>query len=143
MTPRILIVEDEPDNQFILRLTFEPKYEVFTAADLATAEALYERERPIDLVILDHLLPDGWGLDFCRTLKARPDAPPILIVTAMTQALDELRASAARLSASNASGRRSPVARSAVRRSRRARIWRAGGGATRSCSSIGGRSRIG
>jgi two-component system OmpR family response regulator len=91
MRKRILIVEDEPDNQFILRLLFEPRHDVFTASDLATAEAIYQRERPIDLVILDHLLPDGWGLDFCRKLKTERDRPPILFVTGLTQALEELR----------------------------------------------------
>jgi DNA-binding response OmpR family regulator len=61
------------------------------AADLATAGAIYLRERPIHLVILDHALRDGWGLDCCRRVKREPDAPPIVIVTALTQAMDELR----------------------------------------------------
>jgi two-component system OmpR family response regulator len=92
MKKRILIVEDEPDNQLILRLLFEPQHQVFTASSLAAAEAIYQSARPIHLVILDHLLPDGWGLDFCRKRKTEPDPPPVLIVTAMTQMLDELRA---------------------------------------------------
>jgi CheY-like chemotaxis protein len=90
VSKRVLIVEDEPDNQMVLRLTFEPHHTVFYACDLETADAVLEAHRPIDLIVLDHMLPDGWGLEFCRRLKQRGTAPPILFVTALTQAVGEL-----------------------------------------------------
>ncbi len=45
---------------------------------------------PFDLVLLDLMLPDGRGLPFLRKLRARGNATPVIILTAMDQVSDRI-----------------------------------------------------
>lgn len=79
MSPRILVVDDEP--QFLRALVTNLRgagYDVDTAAN--AAEALSGAAlRPPDAVILDLLLPDGTGTDVCRRLREWTAAPVVLV----------------------------------------------------------------
>lgn len=78
----ILMIEDNPDilraNAAELRLE---NYRVLEAETLAAGRALAEREAP-DLILLDIILPDGSGLDYCREVFG-PNAPRILFLSAL------------------------------------------------------------
>src|ERR1700737_4380343 len=50
--------------------------------------ALHERE-PVDVVILDLMLPDTDGLEICRLIRARSDSP-ILMLTARGDPMDRV-----------------------------------------------------
>src|SRR5262249_13168903 len=50
--------------------------------------ALQGRE-PLDVVILDLMLPDADGLDICRQIRARSDTP-ILMLTARGDPMDRV-----------------------------------------------------
>jgi len=78
----ILVAEDEPDIASFLRrgLTAEG-YECVVAGDAETALSV-ARTRPVDLVLLDLILPDRSGLDVLRVLRARDPRLPVLILTA-------------------------------------------------------------
>ena len=81
-SPRILMVEDETDVLSLNKRHFEEQgYEVETAKTLGEARILLW-ERPPDLVLLDVMLPDGTGFDFCAELR-RVTAAPILFLTCM------------------------------------------------------------
>ena len=54
------------------------------AADTAIADV------PYDLVLLDLMLPDGRGLPFLRRLRARGEATPVIILTALDQVSDRI-----------------------------------------------------
>ena len=54
------------------------------AADTAIAGV------PYDLVLLDLMLPDGRGLPFLRRLRARGEATPVIILTALDQVSDRI-----------------------------------------------------
>jgi two-component system OmpR family response regulator len=43
-----------------------------------------------DLVLLDLMLPDGRGLGFLKTLRARGDVTPVIILTALDQVSDRI-----------------------------------------------------
>lgn len=43
-----------------------------------------------DLVLLDLMLPDGLGIPFLRTLRARGDVTPVIILTALDQVSDRI-----------------------------------------------------
>jgi DNA-binding response OmpR family regulator len=78
----ILIIEDDPDIQRIVRMELEDAgYRVLTAPDgvsgLTTA-----REANPDLVILDLGLPDLDGAEIARRLRKTSDTP-IIVLTAM------------------------------------------------------------
>lgn len=54
------------------------------AADAAVASV------PYDLVLLDLMLPDGRGIPFLRRLRARGEATPVIILTALDQVSDRI-----------------------------------------------------
>lgn len=76
---RILVVEDETDLLQVSRnfLTGQG-YEVFGAESLGEARRLLW-EYPPDLVLLDVLLPDGSGYDFCREIRQTALTPVIFL----------------------------------------------------------------
>src|SRR5258706_8909040 len=88
--PRILIVEDEPDLQELVRHHLaRERYDVATAGDGETALRDAQRRIP-DLVVLDLMLPGIDGLEVCRRLKADPrtSAVPIVMLTAKGEETD-------------------------------------------------------
>jgi two-component system cell cycle response regulator DivK len=94
---RILYVEDNDDNVYMLRSRLERKgIEVIVANDGAEGIATAEREHP-DLILMDLSLPviDGW--EAARRLKNSPAtrAIPIIALSAHAMAGDRERALAA------------------------------------------------
>ncbi|OWQ84411.1 DNA-binding response regulator [Roseateles aquatilis] len=79
---RILLVDDDRKAARLLaRGLQEEGFVVDTAASVAEAdEASFVSTH--DLVVLDWMLPDGEGLALCRTLRARGQQVPILMLTA-------------------------------------------------------------
>ncbi|HEV2041599.1 MAG TPA: response regulator, partial [Casimicrobiaceae bacterium] len=70
MTTSILVVEDEPAIQELLRLNLEDAgFTVHTVADAESAQAQIRNALP-DLILLDWMLPGQSGLAFARTLRA-------------------------------------------------------------------------
>src|SRR5499426_1692140 len=63
-------------------------YHVIHAENGARGLALHARE-PVDVVILDLMLPDGDGLDICRQIRARSESP-ILMLTARGDPMDRV-----------------------------------------------------
>lgn len=77
----ILLVEDEPEFLTFNTRNLEAEgYRVTGAATLLEARRAVRAEAP-DLVVLDVLLPDGSGLDFCRDLRADTGVPVIFLTT--------------------------------------------------------------
>jgi CheY-like chemotaxis protein len=94
---RILYVEDNEDNVYMLRHRLERKgIEVIVATDGEAGIAAAERERP-DLILMDLSLPviDGW--EAARRLKSAPATRPIPIIALSAHAMagDRERALAA------------------------------------------------
>jgi DNA-binding response OmpR family regulator len=78
----ILVVEDEPRIASFLRKGLVAEgYACVVAADAESA-LLLARAEPVDLVLLDLILPDRSGLDVLRALRSRDALLPILVLTA-------------------------------------------------------------
>jgi CheY-like chemotaxis protein len=96
--PRILYVEDNDDNLYMLMLRFETLagYEIISASDGAEGVAKATAEKP-DLILMDLNLPgiDGW--EASRRLKADPATRdiPIIALTAHAMTGDREKALAA------------------------------------------------
>ncbi|MCJ7855585.1 response regulator transcription factor [Lachnospiraceae bacterium NSJ-143] len=91
---RILLVEDNENLNKINRRTLELEgYEVYTAQTLAMASDLIEKCCP-NAIVLDILMPDGNGVEFCEKIREYTSAP-ILFLTSVKghkQALEGFRA---------------------------------------------------
>jgi len=76
---RLLLIEDEADVLEINRDYFKSKgYETVCATTLAAARFALEEHAP-DLILLDVMMPDGSGFDFCGELRAKTNAPIIFL----------------------------------------------------------------
>jgi two-component system response regulator VicR len=75
----ILLVEDDSDIMQINRTFLEGEgYSVHCANTIQQAAFQLEECVP-DLVLLDVMLPDGNGMDFCRILRQKTQAPVIFL----------------------------------------------------------------
>jgi DNA-binding response OmpR family regulator len=86
----ILVVDDDPVIQQLLRVSFEMEgYEVITASDGVAGLERARAERP-DLLILDVMMPRMNGIEVARALKSDPGTAsiPILMLSAKAQAAD-------------------------------------------------------
>ena len=87
---KILIVEDEPDIQELLRTYLEDAgYETAMAGDGVAALDLFQAQ-PFDLVLLDVLLPKIDGFGVCELIR-RQSQTPILMLTALDGEEEQLR----------------------------------------------------
>jgi DNA-binding response OmpR family regulator len=89
---RILVAEDDRDiadliAHYLRKQGWEPH--VVAAGDEAVA---YARRHPLDLVVLDLMLPGLSGLDVCRMLRGdkTTEALPIIMVTARAEETDRI-----------------------------------------------------
>ena len=89
---KILVAEDDPDiagliTHYLQRAGWEP-HVAATGNDALT----YARQQPIELAILDVMLPGMSGLDICRALRADKATAhlPIIMVTARAEETDRI-----------------------------------------------------
>lgn len=79
---RILVIDDSRDLQELVgRALREEGHAVLVAGDTASADRTLA-ESPVDLVVLDLGLPDGWGLDWCRRVRGEGLEALVLVLTA-------------------------------------------------------------
>jgi DNA-binding response OmpR family regulator len=89
MTPRILVVDDEPAVSDLLAYNLRKShFEVVVAADGREALRLVEETSP-DLILLDLMIPEVDGLDVCRELRKTNDVP-IIMITARGEEIDRV-----------------------------------------------------
>ena len=87
---RILVIDDLPDNVFMLQDRLEHEgYKVLTAYNGKSGIEKAQNEVP-DLILLDVMMPDINGFEVCKTLvsDSRTSDIPIILVTAKTDAED-------------------------------------------------------
>jgi DNA-binding response OmpR family regulator len=89
MSAKILIVED--DTTLLETLTYNLTNEGHTvlAAEDGVAGLQMGREEPVDLIVLDVMLPELDGLSVCRILHRETDAP-IILLTARSGEMDKI-----------------------------------------------------
>lgn len=83
--PLVALVDDEAD---LLEMTGaylrRDGFQVVTAGDATTAATVL-RQHPVDLLVLDLVLPDGNGLDFLRGVRAGRHLPVIILTGRATE----------------------------------------------------------
>ncbi|OCR01506.1 diguanylate phosphodiesterase [Oscillatoriales cyanobacterium USR001] len=90
----ILIVDDNPDNLYLLSKMLAKKgYRVRTASNGQMALTAAQAVAP-DLVLLDIMMPDIDGYEVCANLKADPNTAeiPVIFLSALTDTFDKIKA---------------------------------------------------
>ena len=88
----ILVAEDDPDiAQLIVRYLQKAGWTAHVTASGSDA-LVYAKSHPIDLAILDVMLPGLSGLELCRVLRSDPATAhlPIIMVTARAEETDRI-----------------------------------------------------
>ena len=90
LPPRqILVVDDDSSlRDHVARYLADHGYLVHTAADAVEMEAVLAAQ-PIDLMVLDLMLPGEDGLSICRRL-AQSGGPAIIMLSAMGEEIDRI-----------------------------------------------------
>jgi CheY-like chemotaxis protein len=85
---RLLYIEDNEDNLYMLQLWFDVlgEYEILSATDGAAGIAMAAAERP-DLILMDLNLPEIDGWEAARRLKADPATRDIPIIALSAHAM--------------------------------------------------------
>ena len=86
----ILLVDDEPSIIQLSRMYFER--DGFRIQEVGDGEAALEavtKHHPA-LIVLDVMLPKLDGFEVCRTLRARGDQTPIIMLTARDEDIDKI-----------------------------------------------------
>jgi two-component system OmpR family response regulator len=91
--PHILVVEDEQHLAFGIKFNLEAEgYAVTAVGDgPAALEQLASATPPVDLVVLDLMLPGMSGYAVCEAIRARGDNVPVVMLTARTLVEDRIR----------------------------------------------------
>jgi len=90
--PKILVVDDGPENGLLLSAGLRDLYEVLVATDGGGALARASAQDQPDLILLDVLMPGLDGYEVCRRLKEdeRTSRIPIIFLTARNSESDEM-----------------------------------------------------
>ncbi len=93
MGKRILIVEDDHDIQRYYRMILsEMDLEIVPAYNGREALAIIDREHPVDLIILDIIMPVMDGVEFFKSLREdRGSTVPIIVSTVDEKSAGDLR----------------------------------------------------
>ena len=94
MSATILIIDDEENFRYNTGLFLKSRgYEVVEASTLAEGKECV-RQANADIVLLDVMLPDGYGPDLLEQTIYIPNRPPIIVITAngdIEMAVDAMR----------------------------------------------------
>src|SRR2546427_198272 len=89
----VLVADDSEDNRELLSQMLRVQgYRVVCAADGAEALDVLAGQ-PIDLALVDVMMPRCTGFAVCRTVKARPETRliPVVLITGLGSADDRIR----------------------------------------------------
>lgn len=93
VTPRVLIVEDEPAiAESVAYALRRDGFETETAHGVQDAESRVTGDMAFDLLVLDLMLPDGSGFDLLRRLRHRGSLLPIIVLSSRDDEADRVSA---------------------------------------------------
>lgn len=90
---RILVVDDNQDNTFLMRELLGTRgYSVVSASNAHEADQVLHADPP-DLVLLDVIMPGKSGYELCREWKSDPETRliPVIMITGLSDREDKIR----------------------------------------------------
>ncbi len=90
---RILVIDDTPENIHILMEILKDQYDVSVAINGERALKIAAMDMPVDLILLDIMMPEMDGYEVFSKLKANPKTAniPVIFVTSLAAVEDEAR----------------------------------------------------
>jgi DNA-binding response OmpR family regulator len=87
---QILVVEDDPQMQKVLQRIFrEQGYGVTVCGDGQAGLDAFHSIKP-SAVVLDLVLPNIYGRDLCKIMKAEQPGVPVIVVSAISEVADKV-----------------------------------------------------
>lgn len=88
----ILIVDDQPNVRFLVRRVLEAEQHTIAEAGdgLRALQLMDKTDTPFDLILLDLRMPNLDGFEFLSLLRLRRGRPPVIVLTALWNALPNL-----------------------------------------------------
>jgi DNA-binding response OmpR family regulator len=90
MNHKILLIDDDADILKVLKANLElVGFNVIAAESWTEGERFLNFEQP-DILLLDIMLPDGDGLEICKTIRKHCSLLPIILLTARDKISDKV-----------------------------------------------------
>lgn len=89
----VLVVDDNPENIYILAESLEREYKILYATSGSKALDIATSNNQPDIVLLDIMMPEMDGYEVCSRLKANAETwdIPVIFISALDQEIDETR----------------------------------------------------
>ncbi len=89
---KVLVLEDEEDiRAFVIINLKRAGYETVEAGTGEEALEIFEKEKDIDIAVLDVMLPGIDGMEVCEEIRKKDSKMGIIMLTAKSQELDRIR----------------------------------------------------
>jgi two-component system, OmpR family, response regulator BaeR len=89
MEPRVLIIEDEDKIASLLRDYLERSGYMTSRLDRGDGAIFFLKNNPVDLILLDIMLPGMDGMEVCKEIR-KFSLVPIIMITARVEEIDRL-----------------------------------------------------
>ena len=92
--PTVLVVDDTPDNVFLLTSLLKGQFKTKVATNGAKALEIALTGAPPDLVLLDIMMPEMDGFEVCRRMKEKDELKdvPVIFLSALNETGDKIKA---------------------------------------------------
>jgi DNA-binding response OmpR family regulator len=91
--PKALIIDDETDICYLLSSILRQKnFQTVFAGSVSEADKILEQETSHTIIFLDNHLPDGLGVNYLQSLKAKCPSSIIVMITAHDTIADREKA---------------------------------------------------
>jgi two-component system, OmpR family, response regulator RpaA len=91
---RLLVVDDDPDILSLMQMDFELMgFQVQTSRNGTEGLKILESTVPLDIALIDVMMPRMDGYELCRSLRKLPhrEALPVILLTAKSQLEDKVK----------------------------------------------------
>ena len=90
--PTVLAVDDSDITHVLVQRALGDRYRVLFADSAVDALAMLDREQ-VSLLLLDVVMPEVDGLEFCRTIRSLPQFGdlPVVMLTSLKDRFDQVQ----------------------------------------------------